>query len=327
MNKKGRGLVLGKFMPPHLGHVYLVDFARHYCEELTVLVGTLASEPIDGALRFAWMQQLFAPDVRVLHLTEELPQESGEHPDFWQLWQDAIEAIVPEKIDYVFASEDYGHKLAEVLGATYVPVDQARELVPVSGTAVRRDPMAHWAYIPAIVRPYFVRRVCVFGPESTGKTTLTRALAKHYATIGVGEYARRLLEQKNGLCERDDIERIARGQMASEDALASAANRLMFCDTDLLLTTIWSKTLFGHCPAWIEAEAAHRSYDLYLLMEIDVAWVADPVRYLPDDRAAFMQRCIEALERKGCRYVRISGGWDERFEAARAAVDAMLAGR
>src|SRR5687768_9683832 len=81
--RAGSGMLLGKFMPPHLGHVYLCEFARSYVRDLTIIVGTLPSEPIPGELRYAWMKELF-PDVRVVHLAEELPQYPHEHPDFWQ---------------------------------------------------------------------------------------------------------------------------------------------------------------------------------------------------------------------------------------------------
>jgi HTH-type transcriptional regulator, transcriptional repressor of NAD biosynthesis genes len=321
--KRGTGMVLGKFLPPHLGHLYLIDFAKHYCEELTVLVCSIEREPIPGVLRFEWMKRL-CPDVRLVHVTDEVPQEPSEHPEFWPIWQELIRRHIPEGPDYVFASEPYGATLAEVLGASFVPVDIARELVPVSGTAVRDDPMTHWAYIPDVVRPYFVRRVCLFGPESTGKTTLTKELAAHYQTVAVHEYARPLLEPKMGVCDYDDIERIARGQRAAEEALARQANRVMFCDTDLLTTTIWSDVLFGRCPQGILDEAERRSYDLYLLMDIDIPWVDDAQRYLPHEREAFMGRCREALARRNRPYVLISGSFEERFERARAAVDRLL---
>jgi NadR type nicotinamide-nucleotide adenylyltransferase len=137
-------MVLGKFMPPHLGHVFLVEFAREYVKDLTVVVGTLKAEPIPGELRYGWMRELF-PDVRVVHLTDENPQYPHEHPRFWDIWRDSLQRVLPVKPDYVFASEEYGAKLAEVLGAEFVPVDIARGAVPVSGTAIRNDPWTHWA--------------------------------------------------------------------------------------------------------------------------------------------------------------------------------------
>src|SRR4051812_43153596 len=191
------GMLLGKFMPPHLGHVYLGEFASRHVDRLSIVVCSLAAEPIPGELRFRWMRELF-PFDDVIHLTDELPQQPSEHPRFWDLWRAALLRVLPGRPDRVFASEDYGKRLAEELGGVFVPVDKARTAVPTSGTSVRNDPMASWDYLPRCVRPYFVKRVCVFGPESTGKSTLARRLADHFGTAWVPEYARTLLEAKGG---------------------------------------------------------------------------------------------------------------------------------
>jgi NadR type nicotinamide-nucleotide adenylyltransferase len=317
------GMLLGKFLPPHLGHVYLVEFASRYVEQLTVVVCSLQREPIPGAVRFHWMRELF-PFDNVVHLTDELPQEPGEHPDFWALWKASLERILPCRPDFVFASEGYGAKLAEVLGGTFVPVDGARSAVPISGTAIRTDPLRHWHFIPRCVRPWFVRRVCIFGPESTGKTTLAQQLADHFATVMVPEYARTLLESQGGRHTEADMVRIARGQIASEEALARNAHGVLICDTDALTTTIWSEVLFGRCNDWLLVQAEKRPYDLYLLLDVDVPWVGDPVRYLPEERKGFFDRCRQALESRGRRYVIIQGTWEQRFARARAAVEEVL---
>lgn len=314
-----RGLVLGKFMPPHAGHVYLVEFARRWADDLTVVVGTLAAEPIAGELRYRWMRELF-PDVRVVHLTDENPQHPDEHPDFWGVWRRSLGRALPAPPDVVFASEAYGPKLAEVLGARFVPVDPGRAAVGVSGTAVRDDPWRHWAHLPRCVRPHFLKRVSVFGPESTGKTTLARALAARFGTVAAPEYARAWLEARAGGVGPGDMAPVARGQAASEDALALEATRLLVCDTDPLATTVWSRALFGSCPGELEALALARRYDLTLLLDVDVPWVDDPVRYLPGERASFFARCEEALAAAGRPYVVVRGAWGERLARAERAV-------
>jgi NadR type nicotinamide-nucleotide adenylyltransferase len=316
-------MILGKFLPPHAGHQYLVNFARHFVERLTVLVCSIRREPIPGELRFSWMRELF-PDVRVLHVSDELPQEPCEHPQFWDIWRETIHRVVAEPIDYVFASEPYGLRLAAELGATFIPVDIGRKLVPASGSAIRQRPFDHWHFVPECVRPYFVKRVCLFGPESTGKSTLARDLAAHFDTVYVSEFARPWLDPRKGVCVPEDIPIIARGQLAAEEALARRANRLLVCDTDLLTTTIWSDVLFGDCPAWIRAEADRRQYDLYLLMDIDVPWVDDSQRYLSHRRDEFFRRCREALDARRRPYVVIQGDWQERYRRACRAVERLF---
>ena len=107
-----------------------------------------------------------------------------------------------------------------------------------------QDPMANWDFLPEPVRPWFVRRVCIFGPESTGKSSLAKDLAAHFKTIHVPEYAQILLAQQGGELSEADLILIARGQLAAEAALARRANRLLVCDTDLLTTSIWSEALY-----------------------------------------------------------------------------------
>jgi HTH-type transcriptional regulator, transcriptional repressor of NAD biosynthesis genes len=314
MERAGHGLILGKFMPPHAGHQHLVEFALNFVERLTVLVCSLDREPIAGRLRYRWMRELF-PQARIVHVTQDLPQEPGEHPRFWDIWRHIVREAAGAPIDFVFASEDYGHRLAHELGARFIPVDPGREMVTVTGTAIRARPLEHWRFLPECVRPYFVKRVCLFGPESTGKSTMARDLARRFDTRYVAEFARSLLDSKQGVCHASDIPLIARGQAAAEDALARQANKILFCDTDLLLTTIWSEVLFGDCPAWIRAAARQRRYDLYLLLDVDVPWVDDQ-RHLPHRRREFFERCRKALESHCRPFVIIRGDWSERLEQA-----------
>ena len=101
------------------------------------------------------------PGVDLVHHTDEIPQAPEEHPQFWDIWRNSIRRHVPGRIDYVFASEDYGERLAAELDARFVPVDRERRNVPVSGRAIRQDPMAHWDELLPPVRPYYLKRVCV----------------------------------------------------------------------------------------------------------------------------------------------------------------------
>jgi NadR type nicotinamide-nucleotide adenylyltransferase len=319
-----RGMILGKFLPPHLGHVYLGEFAQGLVDELDVVVGTLAREPIPGALRHAWMTELF-PRARVHHLAEELPQEPAEHPEFWRLWREALLGILPAPPDVVFASEAYGHRLAAELGARFVPVDPLRTALPISGTRIREAPCAHFAMLPRCVRPYFVRRVVVFGPESTGKSTLAAKLARHYGTVWVPEYARTWLETWARDPRPEDMPMVARGQAASEDALARDADRVLFADTDPLSTLHWSEALFGAVHPEVRRLADTRAGDLYLLGDVDVPFVEDPIRYLPGARAAFFERSAALLAERGRRVVILRGGWEARWRTAVDAVDALLA--
>lgn len=322
-NRMKTGLVLGRFIPPHLGHQYLIDFAQNYVDELLLIVGTRPDDLIVGELRLSWLKEM-APRARIIHVNDENPSEI--HPRYWQIWEQTLRAALPYIPDYIFASEDYGWKLAELLGMQYIPVNHQRTLVPVSGTLLRSNPMQYWRYLPPVVRPYFVKRVCIHGPESTGKSTLAIDLARHFQTVFVEEYARGLLDFKNGQCDYEDIEKIARGHRASEEALARQANKVLFSDTGLITTIVWSNVLFGTCPAWIYEAADAMTYDLYLVTDIDVPWVDDNQRYFSDaaQRQEFLDLCIQALEERNHPYVMISGTWEERLAKAIQAVEGLL---
>lgn len=324
-----KGLVFGKFLPLTHGHLHLLRFARASCEHLTIIVCSLPDEPIPGEIRYAWVKELF-PDATVIHHNDILPQQPDEHPQFWSIWRESIrEHCTENDFDVLFGSEDYGWRMAEELGITYIPVNRSRTLVPVSGTVVREDPMKHWHYIPEVCRPYFVKRVRLIGPESTGKSTLTSKLAEHFGTVYADEYARRLLEEyiqhrryEPGEVRYTDIADIARGQMVTEDAMARLAQRVLFCDTDLRTTVFWAQYYFGRCPGWIAEEAQKHQYAMTLLLSPDVPWIKDDLRPMDDlkERKAYFELLHKELKEKKEPFVVIEGDWDKRWETAVAAV-------
>ncbi|WP_428263775.1 AAA family ATPase [Haliangium sp.] len=326
-----RGMVLGKFMPPHLGHVHLVDFARAYCDEVAVVVEKVVDEPIPSELRLAWMQEMF-PDCHLVHLVDLNPQEPAAHPRFWDIWRDSLRRALPWPPDVVLASEDYGPRLAEVLGARFVPVDRDRRALtvgdgPLSGTAVRADPMGWFDALPRVVRPYFVKRVRIVGPESSGKSTLARALARRFDTVWVPEYAETVIRLHDGRIDEADLVEFVRGQVADEQALARSARRVLICDTDAVTTLVWSRLLYGRVApalaAAVEAAAA-RPYELTLLCLPDVPFAPDVHRVGPDTRARTLDLLRDELGARGVDAVELSGDAAAREARAAAAIAPLL---
>jgi NadR type nicotinamide-nucleotide adenylyltransferase len=315
-----RGFLLGKFMPPHRGHLMLCDFAKSYCDELTVLVCTRPGEPLDGATRFSWMQEL-VPGARVLHVNKDVPQTPAEHPDFWRIWRDIIKTAHPEPIDFVFTSESYGERMALETNSRHVPFDPGRHAYPVSGSAVRANPFLHWDALPAPVRAHYVKTVCLFGPESTGKSTLAAKLASHYKTVAAPEYGRTYCETFGTYCTADDLRNIVKGQRALEHAAKRHANRLLILDTDRLMTTLWSEMLLGIRPP--DLDQVEEYADFYILPDIDIPWADDGTRYFPGDaaRKRFYDLCRNELEKRGLPYAVIKGEHEARVKAAAAVID------
>lgn len=319
--RRRRGLILGKFLPPHRGHLHLAEEAMRRCEELTILVCSLRAEPIPGALRFAWMQEL-VPDAKVIHVTDENPSFPDEHERFWDIWAETIRRAVPEGFDVLFTSETYGPELATRLGVEHESIDLPRTTFPVSGTAVRKDPFANWDHLPPPVRAYYARRVVLTGSESTGKSSLAPRLAQHFDTVWSREWAREYLDSKSTPLDASDIEPIARGQIAAEDAAARQANRIVLHDTDLLSTVVYARHYYGFCPEWAVDAAQTRRPDLYLLLDIDHPWQPDPQRDRGDRREEMQALFRKAVEASGAPFVEIRGSAEERLAAAIAAIRA-----
>jgi len=169
-----------------------------------------------------------------------------------------------------------------------------------------------------IARPF---RVCLTGAESTGKSELAKELARHFAAPWVPEYAREYAERANRELSYMDVMPIARGQMELEQRISAGARDILILDTDLLSTVVYSRHHFGACPAMIEALARTRLADLYLLMDVDVPWMADPVR---DSGHDLHEQFCDALDEFKATVRTISGGWEERFERALRAIEEAL---
>ena len=310
-----RGLVLGKFLPYHLGHAHLIRTARAQVDELIVLVCSIRREPIPGALRHAWVRDAH-PDCNVVHVTEEVPQVPEDDDCFWPIWVDLIRRYAGE-VDVVFTSEAYGDELGRRIGARHVCVDRARSAVPISGTAVRADPLGQWDYLPPQVRAHFVRRVAIVGPESVGKTTLAEQLAHDLETTWVPEFGRTYTDGRDAReLSLDDFEAIARGQVLLEDEAAMRANRLLVCDTELHTTCTWSDLIVGSRPSWLTAAAAGRKYDLMLLLNDDLPWIDDGTRVLAARRREHMDLIRRELVAAHRRFVVVRGDGSARRAAA-----------
>ncbi len=321
-----RGFLLGKFMPPHAGHLTLARAARAMVDRLTVLVCWLPDDPIPGELRLAWMRELL-PDCEVIGHGAPVPQAPEDSPDFWPIWREIVRAAHPDPIDLVFAGEDYGKRLAEEVGGLFVPLGgrimaaDPDGIGGLSGSAVRADPWAHAAFLPGPVRAHYTRTVVLHGVESTGKSVLAERLARHFGSVWVPEYGRAQAEVHGVDMDAADLTLIGAAQSATIAAWKRWATRYLFADTDALMTAAWARMMLGAAP---DALMQHPRADLYLLLEPDVAWIDDGTRIYGIDasRGRFASLCRDVLDEAAVRWIAIRGDWDARFDAAVAAVEA-----
>ncbi|MCM4160498.1 ATP-binding protein [Antarcticibacterium flavum] len=178
-------------------------------------------------------------------------------------------------------------------------------------------------------QPTNCMKAVLFGPESTGKTTLAARLAKHFNTTWVEEYMRIYLQKKwdkyNRLCRPGDLLPIAEGQMHRENELAKDANKILFCDTDLLEIVVYSEAYYnGYCNPVLLKHALNNWYDIYFLTNIDTPWVPDDLRDKPHDREGMFKRFKSTLQLYKRPYITLTGSEDERFEKAVSAINELL---
>ena len=324
-----RGFILGKFMPPHAGHVTLIQSARALVDELTILLCSLPDDPIPGETRLEWMRAMF-PDCRIAWHSKPAPQAPGDAPGlFWQIWSKIVVKAHPEPIDYVFAGEAYGRELAEHVGGFFVPLGGrvlGADLAGIGGLAgekVRADPWGYWNYLPRPVRNHYAMTVCLHGIESVGKSSLAERLADHYRTTFVPEYGRAHCETHGTDCREDDLMLIGRAQQAMIEAARPFANRLLIADTDALMTAAWSQMMIGYTPDQLISQ---RKADLYLMLGSDAPFVDDGTRVYKtaEEREKFDRIAKATLVLSRTNFIEIRGSWDERFEAAVTAIDALV---
>ena len=170
-------------------------------------------------------------------------------------------------------------------------------------------------------------RVCLTGPESTGKTTLARRLAARFHTEWVPEGSRVYAERIGRPLTADDVMPIAREHILLADAAAElvrrAGGRMLVLDTDLLSTVVYARHYYGASPRWVERMERERRADLYLLCDVDVPWLPDGIRDRPENREEMLALFRRALSRRGVRQAVVHGDWESRFLTAVAAIEAL----
>jgi HTH-type transcriptional regulator, transcriptional repressor of NAD biosynthesis genes len=336
-----RGLVVGKFAPLHRGHELVIRQAMAACEEL-VIVSYSKPELADcqAERREQWLEASF-PAARRLVLTDDrlarlqlegefmtMPPNNAHASTHRRFVGFLCRRVLGVEVDAVFTSEDYGEGFAAELTADFrekgrgtlvhhVCVDEARRTVPVSGTLIRSDVHAHRQWLLPGVYRSFVRRICILGGESSGKSSLAASLAATLGTVHVSEYGRHRWEQRGGLLAYEDMLHIAQAQVAAEEDAEPHAREFLICDTSPLTTLFYSRHLFGRADPELERLAA-RPYELAVLCAPDFPFVQDGTR----EGSALRDRqhgwYASELAARGARWMLAEGSVAERVQRVRS---------
>lgn len=322
------GLVIGKFYPPHAGHIALIRAALAECDRVSVQVLTSSAESLPGELRAAWLREE-VPGAHIVVGLDDHPVDYGSDTA-WDAHVDVMITLLDSPVDVVFTSDSYGAELASRLGARWRQVDPARSATPVSGRAIRADPGANWWALGPAARAWFARRIVVVGAESTGTTTLAQDLTAHYGVPEVAEYGRTWSQIRPGGFQAPwhtaEFDLIAREQSRLEDEAARVTPiPLVIADTDAFATALWHERYLGLSSPSVRAVAASRVPDLYLLTGDEIPFVQDGLRDGEHIRHAMQQRFREELGSQEAPWVELRGTKRERLNQAIERIKPLLA--
>lgn len=338
------GVYFGRFCPPHRGHLYQIMMASTRCEKLVVVISDNKHQTeaicreaglptITYQLRKQWMgqqlQDMSHIQVRVLDETD-IPV----YPAGWEKWSQRMREVVPEGIDAFFVGDrEMDQPLQEYFPESAIELfDPARSRYPISATEIRHDILNNWHYILGPARPFFAKKVLIAGTESTGKTTLTKCLAKLYNTSWSEEvgryYAEKYLGGDETIYTDEDFGRMAHLQAEQDYHAMRTANKVCFFDTDAVVTDYYSELYMKHRNKLVEAYINPDKYDVLLFLTPDVKWVDDGQRLngSQDRREMLNSRLLDMYREFGFedKIIMVGGDYNQRLTRAIQIVDDLL---
>lgn len=315
-----RAIVIGKFYPPHKGHKYLIDYALAHSDSLTVLVCDSPEYKISAPVRQAWLQHIH-PAANVV-IIPDIGQDDNS-----KAWARHTLRFLGYTPDVVFSSEDYGIAYAQYMNTKHVMVDRDRTHIPISATKVRGDLFEQWPFLTNTVKHALAIRITVIGAESTGTTTLTKALAKKFEAPWVSEFGRfyteAFLTTQHSWTDEEFVH-IAATQQSFENQVAVSSNGLIFCDTNAFATSVWQERYMGSPTQKVRDIADKDIVDLYILTGDEIPFEQDGTRDGEAIRHEMHQRFANLLKNQDIPYIVVTGSKEDRLAVASKAVQAVL---
>jgi len=322
-----KAFVFGKFLPFHKGHEAMIQFALSKCDFLTVLVCSSDKEHIADTTRKKWIKKSFETytniEVKSFNYSEnEFPNTSVSSEEVSKIWSGKFKELFPD-YSLVITSEMYGNYIAGFMGIKHIPFDIYKQKFPVSATAVRNDLFTNWEFLPDSVKTDFAIKVVVLGTESTGKTTLTENLAKHYNCTYVKEAGRDLIANSNSY-PYESLQTVAVEHARRINEAIVDKCPLVIIDTDIHTTISYSKFTFGK-----ELKTNKTIYDsnkaaLYLYLNNDAPYLQDGTRLSETNRNLLDISLRHILKQYHINFVEIKGNWKQRFNKSVKLIDQLI---
>lgn len=311
------GLTLGKYAPLHKGHQFVFETALKEVDELYVLIYQSSVTDIPLNIRAQWIRDAY-PQIKVIEAWDGPEGYSTDRAFEIKQENYILKMLNGVQISHFYSSEFYGAHVSQALNAIDRRVDEARTAVPISATQIRNNTYQYRQYISDQVYADLITKVVFVGAMSTGKSTLTEALAKKYQTVFASEYGREYWEQHQ--VDRrigfEDFNTIADRHIQQENQQIKQANQYLFVDTNAITTAMFCLDYHGRLPEHLQRIALENAqrYDLFFLCEDDIPYDDTWDRSGPQKRAVFHQQIIADLKQRRIPYISLTGTLQQRMD-------------